>query len=94
MHTPHGIAIDEKTQTLYWADFGAGAIDRASAAPSAPERYAEFVNSADPFGRTRRIHYQLPRTSRVGLEVFDPCGRVALTRRSRPCRQGDIIIGT
>lgn len=36
LHTPHGIAIDEKTQTLYWADFGAGAIERASAAPLAP----------------------------------------------------------
>ena len=188
MHTPHGIAIDEKTQTLYWADFGAGAIDRASAAPLAPwqaivtglagpvgvaldpdsgfifwtdanagnigrsgfdgsgamkivvncgspqymgidrtsrrlfwtefgaglvrssrydgsdtitlahtafppcgivamaepsvvsrpahvtqvpERYAVFVNSADPFGRTIRIRYQLPRTSPVAIEVFD-----------------------
>jgi hypothetical protein len=188
MHTPHGIAVDEKTQTLYWADFGAGAIDRASATPLAPwqaivtglagpvgialdpdsgfvfwtdanagnigrsgldgtgavkivancgspqymgvdrttqrlfwtefgaglirssrydgtdtitlahttyppcgiaamaepsvvsrtthvprvpDRYAVFVNSADPFSRTIRIRYQLPRTSRVAIEVFD-----------------------
>lgn len=188
MHTPHGIAIDEKTQNLYWADFGSGEIDRASAAPQAPwqaivtglagpvgialdpdsgfvfwadanagsigrsgldgsgamkivvncgspqyldvdrssrrlfwtefgaglvrsskydgtdtitlahttfppcgiaamagtpvasrtvrvpqvpEHYAVFVNSADPYGRTIRIRYQLPRTSRVAIEVFD-----------------------
>jgi DNA-binding beta-propeller fold protein YncE len=188
VHTPHGIAIDEKTQTLYWVDFGAGAIDRASAAPSAPwqaivtglagpvgitldpdsgfvfwtdanagsigrsgldgsgavkivancgspqylsidrtsqrlfwtefgaglirssrydgtdtitlahtsfppcgiaamaepsvaaqtvrvhqvpERYAVFVNSTKPFGKTIRIQYQLPRTSSVTIEVFD-----------------------
>jgi DNA-binding beta-propeller fold protein YncE len=203
MHTPQGIAIDEKTQTLYWADFGAGAIDRASAAPLAPwqaivtglagpvgmaldpdsgyvfwadanagnigrsgldgsgaskivinclspqylsidrtshrlfwtefgaglvrssrydgtdtitlahttfppcgiaamagvpvlsravhipqvpERYAVFVNSSDPFGRTIRIRYQLPRTSFVTIEVFDLQSRrvdaVAVSRQA------------
>jgi len=36
-HTPFGIAVDEKTQTLFWTDFGSGAIEKAPAAPlSAP----------------------------------------------------------
>ena|GEM_PF-2987349 len=34
-NTPYGIAVDEKTQTMYWADFDAGALERAAAAPQA-----------------------------------------------------------
>jgi DNA-binding beta-propeller fold protein YncE len=35
-HTPYGIAIDEKKRTVYWTDFGSGAIEKDSAAPLAP----------------------------------------------------------
>ncbi len=35
-HTPFGIAINEKTQTLYWADFSTGVIEKDSAAALAP----------------------------------------------------------
>jgi hypothetical protein len=49
INTPYGIAIDEKTQTLYWADFGAGAIVRASAAPLAPWQ-AIVTGLAGPVG--------------------------------------------
>jgi hypothetical protein len=36
LHTPFGIAVDERSQTMYWADFGAGAIERAAATSQAP----------------------------------------------------------
>jgi sugar lactone lactonase YvrE len=33
LHTPFAIALDEKTQTLFWTDFGSGAIVKAPATP-------------------------------------------------------------
>ena len=49
VHAPYGIAIDEKTQTMYWADFDAGEIDRAQTVPSAAPQ-AVAAGLAGPAG--------------------------------------------
>ena len=89
VNTPQGIAVDEKKQMLYWADFGAGAIEEAAASPQAAWRPI-VTGLSGPVGIALEtdsgyVYWTDANAGKIGRSMLDGSGPTTiLTNLNRP----------